>query len=354
MKVKSAEELISENLIVRHLAGSHAYGTATEDSDVDIRGIFHADAINLLTPFYPIREVIVKDEEDTKYYELAHFFKLCLDCNPNIIETLWIDRASVLQTSPVYEILREHRKDFLSSKIKHTTSGYVYAQLKRIKGHNKWINNPQPIKPPNIGNYFKMVRGVGQLSFYNKGLLEFIRKELIVSSKGFEAVHVGGGTVFALVPSNESFVYKDNQILRSKNTELGSSFILCVFDKEGFALDKENHKNYWYWKNNRNVSRNLLEEDYGFDCKHGMHLVRLFRMGLEALETGEIKILRPDAEELLEIRNGKWTYEQILDYAEECDSKMNKLYMTTDLPKKSNLKKVADLLLSVQRDLGVY
>ena len=78
-------------------------------------------------------------EEDTKYHELTHFMKLVTDCNPNIIETLWIDEKVIEVTTPAYEHLRAHRSDLLSKKAAFTFTGYAFAQLKRIKGHNKWI-----------------------------------------------------------------------------------------------------------------------------------------------------------------------------------------------------------------------
>ena len=140
MKPRTAQELMQQNCIVKHYAGSHAYGTNIATSDVDFRGIFVADPINLRTPFYPIKEVEDASEEDTKFYELAQFMKLALDCNPNVVETLWVDQQDVVFSTPAYEILRAAAPKLLSSKIAFTTSGYALSQLKRIKGHNKWIN----------------------------------------------------------------------------------------------------------------------------------------------------------------------------------------------------------------------
>lgn len=140
LKVKDPQELMLDNLVVKHYAGSKAYGTSLPTSDTDFRGIFVADPINILTPFFPIREVEDTTEEDTKLYELSQFMKLTLDCNPNVIETLWVHRDSITHTTPAYELLRESAPKLLSSKIAFTTSGYAISQLKRIRGHNKWIN----------------------------------------------------------------------------------------------------------------------------------------------------------------------------------------------------------------------
>lgn len=137
---RSAEELMRENLLVKHYAGSHAYGTALPTSDVDFRGIFCADPVNVLTPFFPVRECEDVNEEDTKLYELAHFMKLCLDCNPNIIETLWVDTDDVVETSEAYMHLRCNRERLLSSKVAFTFSGYAISQLKRLKQSKRKVN----------------------------------------------------------------------------------------------------------------------------------------------------------------------------------------------------------------------
>ena len=44
---------------------------------------------------------------------------------------------------------------------------------------------------------------------------------------------------------------------------------------------------YQAWKTHRNPARAELERQHGYDTKHAMHLIRLMRMGLEVLETGE-------------------------------------------------------------------
>ena len=57
--------------------------------------------------------------------------------------------------------------------------------------------------------------------------------------------------------------------------------------------------------------RKKLVDQFGFDCKNSSHLVRLLRMGIEALVTGELHVFRHDAPQLLEIKRGEWTLEQV-------------------------------------------
>lgn len=134
------QKLIETNLLVRMLGGSHAYGTNLPTSDVDYRGLFFAPQECIRTPFFNMNEVTDTREEDTKYYDLNQFMKLYTTMNPNILELLFTDRSKIELTSDPYEHLRANGSKLLSSKVAFTFSGYAIAQLKRIKGHNKWIN----------------------------------------------------------------------------------------------------------------------------------------------------------------------------------------------------------------------
>lgn len=57
--------------------------------------------------------------------------------------------------------------------------------------------------------------------------------------------------------------------------------------------------------------RKQLVDRYGYDCKNAAHAIRLFRMGIEFLRTGEMLVRRPDAEELKAIKSGAWTLGEV-------------------------------------------
>lgn len=338
------EELMRDNMIVKHLAGSHAYGTALPTSDVDYRGVFCADPINYLTPFFTVKECEDQDEEDTKLYELGHFTKLCVDCNPNIVETLWVDDEDITFRTPAYDFLRSNREHFLSSKIAFTTSGYAIAQLKRIKGHNKWINNPQPKEAPKPYQFLSVVQWLGEEKNLKIDLEDYRRGHRLIPY---------GSNLYGVHRWAHYRLWNDEGHLLDKlesREGLGQPLMMVKWNKAEYQQAKDQHTNYWTWKNNRNVARNELEEQFGYDTKHAMHLVRLMRMGEEALSEGKIIVKRPDAEELLAIRAGSWTYEEVIEYAEEKDALIReKLYKTTSLRKRANLHKVAEILMETQQ-----
>lgn len=334
-------------MLVKHRAGSHAYGTALPSSDLDYRGIFCADPINIRTPFFPIRESEDSEEEDTKYYELAHFMKLCLECNPNIVETLWVDDSDIVFRTAAYNILRSERHMLLSSKIAFTTTGYAIAQLKRIKGHNKWIMNPQPKEPPKPCNFLSVVQWFGKVKNLTPDIHNFRDDHRLIPY---------GSNIFGVYPWSGYSLYDANGHINDRFEDArwkwDAPIMIVKWNKEEYKRAKEKHEQYWTWKNERNEVRSQLEEHHGFDTKHAMHLVRLMRMGIEALRDGKIVVKRPDAEELLAIRNGAWTYEEIIEYAEQMDHEIREVwYKKTSLPKRPNLKFAAKLLMMVQDEV---
>lgn len=334
-----------DNLLCKHYAGSHAYGTSLPTSDVDFRGIFVGDPVNIRTPFYTIKEVEDSSEEDTKFYELAQFMKLTLDCNPNVIETLWVDRSDIVATSPGYELLRENAGALLSSKIAFTTSGYALSQLKRIKGHNKWINNAQPVAAPQQVDYVSLVHNFTTEKVFKLNLREFASNHRLVPFSGDTYGLYSAEKYSPFNPDTGNL----NTDYEGDTHSAGVPLFVIKFNRDVYSTAKETWQNYWTWKKERNKTRSALEEQFGYDTKHAMHLVRLLRMGAEALETGVLNVRRPDAEELLAIRAGKWSYEEVVEYAEMMDNHVHKvLYPKTQLPKKPNVKLAAELLLAVQ------
>jgi predicted nucleotidyltransferase len=337
------------NPIVQHYAGSLSYGTSLPTSDVDIRGIFCAEPKSIRTPFFPVREVTLEDQEDGKLYELSNFMKLYTEGNPNILETLWVDNPDIIQGSAVYDLLCSHREELLSSKVAFTFSGYAVSQLKRIKGHNKWISNPQPKQKPRHKEFLKMVQ-----NFTDDKVLprDFKVDEYF---NGHSLVHYGSDTYGILAGHGVSVLDgKGDLNLSVKQVESRAGVtqqpkIIFRYLADEYRQAKERHTNYWTWKDNRNTKRSALEEEFGYDCKHAMHLVRLLRMGEEVLSGKGVIVKRPDAQELLSIRNGAWSYEKLLAYAESKDTLIREvLYKSTSLPKYPNIKLASKVLMQAQ------
>ena len=137
MNIKEIEPYI----IYKVLAGSHAYGLNTPESDEDWRGVFIPPKEYLLSPFKKIDQV-TDNTNDTVIYNLYKFVILATQNNPNILELLFIDDKYIDIIKPEFQEIRKHRDLFLSAKCRFTYCKYAFSQLKRIKGHKRWLDNP--------------------------------------------------------------------------------------------------------------------------------------------------------------------------------------------------------------------
>lgn len=95
--------------------------------------------------------------------------------------------------------------------------------------------------------------------------------------------------------------------------------------------------------------RKELVKKFGFDTKNAAHCIRIFRMGCELLETGEINVNRTDidANELIAIKHGEWSFEKIKAEAALLEERAKKALEKTELPDAPNFKEVEDSLISI-------
>ena len=72
-------------------------------------------------------------------------------------------------------------------------------------------------------------------------------------------------------------------------------------------------QNYVHWRANRNPDRAAREAHHGYDTKHAANLLRLYRMGIEILREGVVRVRRPDAAWLREVLGGRYSYPELMD-----------------------------------------
>jgi len=323
-------------LLVRH--GSHAYGTNTESSDEDFKGV----AIPTKEYFFGYTNKFEQAElkapdPDAVIYDIRKFFNLATDCNPNIIEVLHTDPSDHFVVTPIGQKILDNKDAFLSKRIKHTFLGYSVSQLKRIKTHKRWIMNP-PNAPPTRADFGLPERTLIPQDQLTVAFAE-VQKEL--DRMGFDFMeNLEESTKIEIKNSMatmlaEMKITSDEQFgAAARKIGLTDNFIESMQKERQYTEARREWDQYQNWKKTRNVKRSALEEKYGYDTKHAYHLVRLIRMCREALTTGKVIVKRPDREELLAIRNGAWSYEQLIEFAETEDIALNELYNNTNvLPK---------------------
>ncbi len=300
---------LCDRTIFLTIHGSNAFGTNIPDSDLDVKGICIPPK-EIILGFNNKFEQAEQNDPDLVIYSLQKFMYMAANCNPSLIEFLYPEpRFHIIKTGLGQKLIN-NRHLFLSKKAKHTFNGYAISQLKRMRTHRAWLLNP-PKKQPQRADY---------------GLEE--GKKVSSSVQG-------------------AF---DNLLKR------GATFdgaVMVLLDKEKKYATAVNHwKQYENWKKTRNPARAKLEAKFGYDVKHAMHLVRLMRMCREILTTGKVIVFRPDAEELLAIRNGAWKYEELISWAEKQDEELNELYEDCNiLPHQPDREKLNDLCIELVEEL---
>lgn len=133
------------NIIVMMKFGSHLYGTATPDSDLDYKGIFLPTRDEILLNRVPqsFNECTKKgnearntsDDVDTEIYSLHYFLKLACEGQTVALDMLHAPKNMLLQSSWIWESLVYYRTLFYTKNLQAFV-GYARRQAAKygIKG----------------------------------------------------------------------------------------------------------------------------------------------------------------------------------------------------------------------------
>lgn len=310
---------LGDQIMLLGLGGSHAYGTETEGSDLDIRGIAAMSPRELLLgrDF----EQVTDRTTDTVIYSFNKMIGLLVNTNPNTIEILGLKPEHYLWLSPAGKLLLENRKLFLSKRAIHSFGAYANAQLQRL--NNKAVREAeQKEQERHILNtiryashsfpekYFQPEDGAVRL-YTDTSIREGFEEEIYMD---LELRH---------------YPLRDWLSMWSEMKEIARSF-----EKLG--------------KRNQNAA------SHGKLGKHMMHLVRLYLMAFDILEKEEIITYREtDRDFLMEIRAGKYLDEndqvkpEFFELVEELEKRLAYDAEHTGLPEKVDEKKVEELVVEV-------
>lgn len=328
---------VESRLILLALAGSQAYGTSTPQSDFDYKGVFIAPKEYYLgfktfeqkdtgwetepgTGLYPMLDGV----KDCTVYELRKFLSLVGNNNPNILETLWMDREFYPHLSVVGEKLITYRSAFLSQKVRTSFAGYAYAQIKRVETHRKWLLNPpqkkpipqdfglddqdyQPLTKVEINAFLEF------LYMLVRDCIEFLEPAEELRSLLLEKIDYKG--ILKQHPLPEAVLSRVQEYTRASN-----NFIHLLHISQAYRRAIAEWDAYRKWSVERNQQRKALESKCGYDSKHMAHCIRLLRMGIEILTEGVLYVNRKkvgDSGYLLTIRNGDVAYEEVQQVASE-------------------------------------
>ena len=136
-------ENLGENICLLTVGGSHAYGLANENSDIDIRGIAVRTAEDILGMYHFDGFNQVTENTDIQIYTLDKFVNLALKGNVNILEILFGDPGNILLCDGFGRYLLDIKEQFLSDDIYKLLRGNVHSHLKRYEktGNEKFLRH---------------------------------------------------------------------------------------------------------------------------------------------------------------------------------------------------------------------
>ena len=289
--------------------GSIAYGTSTDDSDVDIRGIY-LNPIDEFIGTKPDSEQFMMSEYDTTIYSIKKMFYLMTNCNPNTIELLGLKDEHYLFSTIIGKMIRANSYLFLSKKAGYTFGRYANSQLNRLM-------NKSGRAVEEVSN--NEVRSI------NKALSSLKRDHDI---GGASALYSDEGNVRIAISGN----YDINEATRlfGEITNIHSDYKKSV-------------------RNDKAMSHNKI-------TKHMMHLVRLYLMGIDILDKHEIITYRSEHDLLMAIRNGEYMEadgatptKEFNQLVEDLNKQFDEAWEKTTLPEKPDADEISKLMMRCVR-----
>lgn len=136
------------------ITGSVAYGISDDTSDMDIYGwcippkrilfpyaennLFGFDEPEVFRQFQkhgvvdPSANAGKGQSYDFTIFNIVDFCKKCMECNPNMLDALFVPRRCILHSSSIAEMIRQNRDLFLSKKAFHKFTGYLHSQMSKL------------------------------------------------------------------------------------------------------------------------------------------------------------------------------------------------------------------------------
>lgn len=241
---------------------------------------------------------------DVVYYEIRKMFSLLLQGNPNVLSLLWVRPEDYLLLTPAGKLIVDNRHLFVGKHVRGSFAGYANAQIQKMESRD-----PAELRDYLALTYEAKVRGIHP---NHKGEVICYPVEYDRSS---------GEARNAIAHTNDTLLAKLSHYMKKG-------------DNTGYLGDK----------------RKQLILEHSYDSKNAAHCIRLLRMAIEFLHTGELTVYRPDAVELLDIKRGKWTLEQIKSHAKELFEDIHSAYAESTLPEGPDNEGAESLLVSILTD----
>ena len=150
---------LADNCHYLTVMGSVAYAVSNDMSDMDVYG-FCIPPKEMTFPHlageipgfgtqlqrfdqWQQHHIVQGDKEyDFSINSIVKYFQLCMENNPNMVDSLFTPQRCVIHSTQIGNLVREHRKMFLHTGSFHKFKGYAYGQLQKVL-NKKISDNPK-------------------------------------------------------------------------------------------------------------------------------------------------------------------------------------------------------------------
>lgn len=115
----------------------------------------------------------------------------------------------------------------------------------------------------------------------------------------------------------------------------------------GYAQGQLHRMTHLAFEGYMGEKRKRLVQKFGYDVKNACHLIRLLRMGIEFLQEGKLYVKRDDANDLLSVKRGEWTLEQVKEESDKLFEKAKIAHKKSKLPEYPNYGKIDKLCINI-------
>ena len=384
MTIKDIEE--KGMIAYKYMAGSHSQNLNGPDSDVDFHGVYFTDFTKLIGLGNDYEEEVSDEKHDETYHEFGKWMTLLSKGNPNALESLFVPEGMVVgDIRPAIQEVLKNRDKFVSKEVVRSLSGYAFNQIKKARGLGKKIVNPvterkdvldfcytfknqgsQPIKEF-LAEHHLDQRYCGVVNIPNMKDTYGVYYDWAAYYK-FENDHISWDchweTDFGIdypsvtdrIGRKEFFKYsgivypedieKSNEIRLSSIPKGERPICFMTYNKDAYTCHCREYKEYQEWVEKRNQKRYSKAVEAGYNQKNMCHCVRLLTMAKEISEGKGFNLWRTDDRDfLMGIKNGDYTYEYLIDYAEKLLADVNENLPKSNLPDEVDKDFVNDLTI---------
>jgi predicted nucleotidyltransferase len=393
MTHKITYDYLKENgfILFETVVGSQAYGTQTPESDEDRKFVYILPQDYILGTGYVEQLNVTKDITG---WEIRRFLELLGTDNPTVLELLNSPEDCIIYKHPLFDVILEHKEEFITKGCKNSFGGYARQQIKKAKGLDKkqnWEKDMDRVTRKEILDFCYVIDGCKSIPIktwfndngYNSDAQKFCGVVNVPNARDMYALYfdIKASNCFSDDEDLEDRehnkkVYKDinetvglgykgivkvggstnagesNQLRLSSIPKGETAIAIFTYNKDGYTRHCKDYKEYQEWLENRNTQRYVDTKAHGqqIDGKNMMHCMRLIRMAQEIGSGEGIIVRRLDAKELLGIRRGEVDLEALMVMADEAIVRMDEIFDESNLPDKVNPELVNKLLLKIRRE----